>query len=356
MNFNAASSFGVITNTRNGTSAPGIGFGRVICNSRLSWFALIWDLRLLLVLALILLASCGKPDPLRIRLVTFQGAEAPLLAQKLGYFEKEGLRVDLQEIAGTGKAMEALLSGSADSIVGTYEQAIQVQALGKPVVAYLQLTDCHCLAMVTLKRAASLKGQIIGVAAPGGAMQNFATRILEQSGLKGSDVTFAAIGVGPAALMAIESGKVDAAVVLANTLVPLRQRNPETVTLAETFTPEGNRKVFGTDGWPSMALLGQPAWLRSNPDRTKRLVRAMQAAVAWIRTNSPEAVQAKLGSGNLDALRLHLPRYDPRGAFQMEQVRTVYEFLAKSNPAVRAANINLSQTFTNEFLQPTAER
>ena len=326
------------------------------------WFALIWDLRLLLVLTLILLASCGNPDPWRIRLVTFQGAEAPLLAQKLGYFEKEGLRVDLQEIAGTGKAMEALLSGSADSIVGTYEQAIQVQALGKPVVAYLQLTDCHCLAMVTLKRgvtlkrAASLKGQIIGVAAPGGAMQNFATRILEQSGLKGSDVTFAAIGVGPSALVAIESGKVDAAVVLANTLVPLRQRHPETVTLAETFSPEGNRKVFGTDGWPSMALLGQPAWLRSNPDRTKRLVRAMRAAVAWIRTNSPESVQAKLGSGNLDALRLHLPRYDPRGAFQLEQVRTVYEFLAKSNPAVGAAHINLSQTFTNEFLQPSEER
>ena len=319
------------------------------------WFALIWNLRPLLVLTLILLANCGKPDPLRIRLVTFQGAEAPLLAQKLGYFEKEGLQVDLQEIAGTGKAMEALLSGSADSIVGTYEQAIQVQALGKPVVAYLQLTDCHCLAMVALKTV-SLKGRVIGVAAPGGAMQNFATRILEQSGLTGSDVSFAAIGVGPSALVAIESGKVDAAVVLANTLVPLRQRHPEMVTIAETFSPEGNRKVFGTDGWPSMALLGQPEWLRSNPDRTKRLVRAMQAAVSWIRANSPEAVRAKLGAGNLDALRLHLPRYDPRGAFQLEQVRTVYEFLAKSNPAVRAANINLSQTFTNEFLQPAVER
>jgi len=312
-------------------------------------------LRILTVTACLIFASCGRPDPKHIRLVTFQGAEAPAIAQKLGLFEKEGLAVSLQEIAGTGKAMEALLSGSADSIVGTYEQAIQVQALGKPVVAYLQLTDCHCLAMVALKTG-SLKGKVIGVAAPGGQMQNFATTVLEQTGLSASDVSFAAIGVGPSALVAIESGKVDAAVVLANTLVPLRQRHPETVTLAETFTPEGNRRVFGTDGYPSMALLGQPDWLRSDPDRTRRLVRAMRAAVRWIRENSPETVQAKLGSGNVEALRLHLPRYDPRGEFRLDQARTVYEFLAKNNPAVKAAKINLPQTFTNEFLQLASER
>ncbi len=308
-----------------------------------------------------MLASCGRTEPLRIRLVTFQGAEAPLLAQKLGYFEREGLAVDLQEIAGTGKAMEALLSGSADSIVGTYEQAIQVQALGKPVLAYLQLTDCHCLAMVAspgkpFTSVGALRGKVIGVAAPGGQMQNFATRLLEQAGLAGTDVSFAAIGVGPSALVAIESGKVDAAVILANTLVPLRQRHPDTITLAETFSPEGNRKVFGTDGYPSMALLGQPSWLRSDPERTKRLVRAMQSAVTWILTNPPEAVLAKLGAGNLGALRLHLPRYDSRGAFQIDQVRSVYEFLAKNNNSVRAAKINLPETFTNEFLQPPAER
>lgn len=284
-----------------------------------------------------------------------------MLAQKLGYFEREGLAVDLQEIAGTGKAMEALLSGGADSIVGTYEQAIQVQALGKPVIAYLQLTDCHCLAMVASPgkpsaSIAALKGKVIGVAAPGGQMQNFATRLLEQAGLRGDEVSFAAIGVGPSALVAIESGKVDAAVVLANTLVPLRERHPETVTLAETFSPEGNRRVFGTDGYPSMALLGQPLWLRSNPERTKRLVRAMQSSVTWIRTNPAEAVLAKLGAGNLGSLRLHLPRYDQRGAFQLEQVSTVYEFLAKNSASVRAAKINLSETFTDEFLQPALRR
>lgn len=297
-----------------------------------------------------LLAGCGRPAPEQIRLVTFQGAEAPLLAQKLGFFEKEGLKVELQEIAGTGKAMEALLSGSADSIVGTYEQAIQVQALGKPVVAYLQLTDCHCLAMIAMKNPGLLKGKVIGVAAPGGQMQNFATRVIEQGGLTANDVSFAAIGVGPSALAAIESGKVDAAVVLANTLVPLRQRHPETVTIAETFSPEGTEKVFGTRGYPSMSLLGQPAWLQANPERTKRLVRAMRAAVAWIRSNPVETVQAKLGAGNLEALRMHIPRYDPRGQFQLEQARIVYEFLAKNNATVRDAKLDLAKTFTNDFV------
>ena len=293
--------------------------------------------------------SCSR-EPARIRLVTFQGAEAPVIAQKLGFFQKEGLAVDLQEIAGTGKAMEALLAGSADSMVGTYEQAIQVQALGKPVLAYLQLTNCHCLALVALKNV-SLKGKVIGVAAPGGQMQNFALRVLEQAGVDAKDVTFAAIGVGPAALAAVEGGRVDAAVVLANTLVPLRQRHPDLVTIAETFSPEGMRRVFGSDGYPSMALLGRPEWLHADRERTRKLVRAMRAAVNWMKTNSPEAVRQQLGAGNVEALRLHLPRYDAQGAFQLEQTRVVYDFLAKHNDSVRAAQMDPRQTFTNEFLQ-----
>ncbi|MBY0506107.1 MAG: ABC transporter substrate-binding protein [Bryobacteraceae bacterium] len=318
-------------------------------------------MRYLTLLSLLGLASCAKPDPLRVRLVTFQGAEAPLLAQKLGFFAQEGLVVDLQEISGAGKAMEALLSGSADSIVGTYEQAIQAQALGKPVVAYLQLTDCHCLAMVAapgkgITEVGQLKGKVIGVAAPGGQMQNFATRLLEQAGLAPTDVSFAAIGVGPSALVAIESGKVDAAIVLASTLVPLRQRNANAVTLAETFSPEGNRRVFGSDGYPSMSLLAQRDWLKANPDRARRMTRALRAAVNWIKSNPPEAVLAKLGAGNLEALRLHLPRYDPRGEFQLEQTRTVLDFLARHNPAVRDAKMNSAQTFTNEFAQPASGR
>ena len=306
---------------------------------------------------MIWLAGCAKPGPEHIRLVTFQGAEAPLVAQKLGLFQQEGLDVELQEIAGTGKAMEALLAGSADSIVGTYEQAIQVRALGKPVTAYLQLTDCHCLAMVASPgKTGSLKGKVVGVAAPGGQMQNFATRVLEQSGLTGEEVSFAAIGVGPSALAAIESGKVDAAVVLASTLAPLRARHPETVTLAETFTPAGNRKVFGTDGYPSMSLLGREDWLKANPEKAKKLVRALRKAVGWLRANSPETVLQLLGAGNLEALRMHLPRYDQRGEFQREQAQAVYEFLAKHNAAVREAKMNLSQTFSNEFVQLAESR
>ena len=338
-----------------------VRFRRSVELARGKEFALLWDLRTLTVLSLLWLASCAKPSPERLRLVIFQGAEAPLLAQKLGFFEKEGLTVELQEIAGGSRAMEALLSGSADSIVGTYEQAITVQALGKPVVAYLQLTNCHCLAMVaapgkTISDLRGLKGKVIGVAAPGGPMQNFAARLVQQAGLVPTDVSFAAIGVGPAALVALESGKVDAGVVLANTLVPLRERHPEMVTLAETFSPEGNRKVFGTDGYPSMSLLAQPAWLAANPDRARRLVRAMQAAVAWTRGHTPEQVLAQLGSGSLGALRLHLPRYDPRGQFQLEQAQTVFDFLAKNNASVREARINLSQTFTNDFSQPSPGR
>jgi len=40
----------------------------------------------------------------------------------------------------------------------------------------------------------------------------------------------------------------------------------------------------------------------------------------------------------------------------LDQAQTVLDFLAKNNASVREARINLSQTFTNDFSQPSTGR
>ena len=46
------------------------------------------------------------------------------LAQELGYYEEEGLKVDLQDLQGGSKALTAMIGGSTHVTSGYYEHAI----------------------------------------------------------------------------------------------------------------------------------------------------------------------------------------------------------------------------------------
>lgn len=288
------------------------------------------------------------------RLMSFTGAEAPMLAEREGFFRKAGLAVEMQETPGAAKAMEALLAGSVDSIVGTYEQVLQAHAQGKPVVAYMLLTDCHCLALVAapgkaITSVSDLKGKVIGVGAPGGQMQNFAGFLLQRVGLRSDDAAYVAIGVGANALTAIEAGKVDAGVVLANTYAPLRSRHPDLMVLAETFTPAGMAGVFDAPSYPSMALIARPEWLEANADAAQRMIVALHETISWMRKQTVETIQQKLGLANADALRMHLPRYLAWGEIPPERLAGVYNFVSQSNSTVAKARFDLNRTYTNRY-------
>ncbi len=93
-----------------------------------------------------LVGGCGKDDNvIRLNEVTHSIFYAPLyVAINEGYFEEEGLEIELTNGGGADKVMSALTSGSADiGLMGT-EASIYVVEQGKkdkPVV-FAQLTRC----------------------------------------------------------------------------------------------------------------------------------------------------------------------------------------------------------------------
>ncbi len=94
-----------------------------------------------------LLISCSNDQPLteiRVAEVTRSIFYAPqYVALELGYFEEEGLEVELQTIAGGDKVMISLLSNNSDiGLVGA-ETSIYVasQETDDPVINFAQLTQ-----------------------------------------------------------------------------------------------------------------------------------------------------------------------------------------------------------------------
>ncbi len=243
----------------------------------------------------LLAASCGRPPATTIRLTAFSGAVEPYLAEALGVFREAALPVQIQTVPGTAKAMESLLGGTAEVILGTYEQTRQLAARGKAVEAIYVLDTCHCLALVALDPAvrsfSDLAGKTIGVAAAGGQMQNFARHLLRKVGREAS---YAAIGVGPSAVAALEGGRVDAAVVLYSSYEALRTRHPELTTLAETFTPDGMQTHLGVRAYPSKSLLAEAGWVATHREEVDRLRQAFRSTVAWMKQHTAEEILDRL--------------------------------------------------------------
>jgi NitT/TauT family transport system substrate-binding protein len=280
-------------------------------------------------------------------------------AQWLGYFHDEGVEVSISQIAGASKVLEAVVAGSAEVGGGVYEQTIQMAAEGREVVSFVSMLRSPNFAIVgRAKSAAELKGKVVGVSSPGSPSQFYVNHLLIASGVRPEDVSFAGVGMGGTAVAALENGRVDEAVLFGSAITAAVSRGKYEV-LADSRTPEGLRKIFGVGDYPASCLLSRGEWLKANPDAARRVAKAVLRSLAWIRAHSAEEILAKVPAefrvgdpaAELEAIRAAKAMYSADGQIQGEMAEAVRKVLAESVPAVRDAKIDLSRTYTNEFVR-----
>src|SRR4051812_39520471 len=172
----------------------------------------------------IVFASCRSAQQKRAIRIAVGGRAAldfvPVyLASALGFFEREGAEVFLQDLPSTAKAFQALLGGSADLVAGGYDGAIQMKFEGKEIESIAVLERWPPFALVVsphstfrLRTIADLKGCTVGVATAGSSPLLFLNYLLVKNGLSPSDVIRVSVGVNFSMATAVEHGKVDAAI------------------------------------------------------------------------------------------------------------------------------------------------
>lgn len=289
------------------------------------------------------------------------------LAQQLGFYEKQGLDVDLQDLQGGSKALTAMIGGSTDVTSGYYEHTIQMQAKKQSIEAFVNENLSSGLALVvapkneeSITSLDDLKGKNVGVTAPGSSTDMFVKYLLTKHGMKGTDASVSAIGAGSSAVAAVENGQVDAAVMLEPDISVLAKRiGHDPQIIADVRTPEGLKEVFGASAWPSSSLYAKTDWLEQNPEKAKKLAAAMQETLEWISDHSGEEIAAKMPekfSGGdekqyatvIGELKKTL---STDGKFTEEGAQAVLETQRVANPEVGDKEIDLSKTYTNEFLK-----
>jgi len=327
-------------------------------------------LRLALAIALATVACANPPHSgTHVRLAV-GGANQMVylpttLAQQLGFYRDEGLDVELQDHQGGSKALQALVGGSADVVSGFYDHTIQMAADGRPFVAFVSILRFPGLVLVTSPQSADtvtkiedLKGRIAGVTTAGSSSQMLLTYILQRHNVAADAVSITAIGSAATAIAAVEHGKVDAGMMADPAFTMLTRRNAHPRVLADLRTEAGVKDAFGVSTYPASVLYAKADWIAANRETTMHLARAMVKTLAWMHTHTPDEITAKTpkefrGEDDTlysEAVKNSMPMFSLDGVMDAAGAEAVYKLLAGSMDKVRGAQIDLSKTYTNEFV------
>jgi NitT/TauT family transport system substrate-binding protein len=290
------------------------------------------------------------------------------VTDRLGYFKDEGLAVEISDLQGGSKALQALIGGSADVVTGAFDHTIQMQAKHQAITAVVQLGRFpgFVLAVVAAKAAsyrgpADLKGMKIGVTAPGSSTHFMVQHIMVRNGLKPQDASFVGVGAGSTAVAAARHGEIDA-LVSVDPVVNLLESEHAIKVVADTRTLEGTRQVYGGI-YPAAVLYLTPGYAEKNSKTVQSLVNAFVRGLKWIANHQAADIakvmptQYALGNPELfvRSIASSIPMYSPDGRFSAASAETALTVLREFDAGVRDAQIDLAKTYTDTFVSNASQ-
>ena len=249
-------------------------------------------------MVVLLAGGCGSDrgaDNRALRVQVFTGAYSSIpvhVAVEKGFFQQQGLEVELLPANSSSAAIAALIGGSmdvietaADLVMANIDKGIDLKFLaGNESTNYVTLVVGNHVPLPTGDRSHGaimrhLAGYRIGVNAIGSTVYLAAVLMLEDAGLSAEDVDFVATGSAATTLSAWQAGAVDAQM----TFAPV----PE---LLETLGVARPVLVLADDGPPALRYRGLfGGWVASgefvkrDPARAEAFIAALCDAIDWIR-------------------------------------------------------------------------
>ena len=287
------------------------------------------------------------------------------LAQSLGMYQKYGVNVELStEQAGGVGAEDALISGQVDMAGAWYNHTIQFQEKGKNVVGVIQLSVAPgerimCAKGTDVKSPTDWKGKSVGVTDLGSGTDDLVSYVSAHAGLQPTDYTKIAAGAGQTMISALKFGKAVCGITSQPTVNAIEKLGVG-YSAIDLSTGAGVQKWLGGE-FPAASVLANADWVDSHKDATQRVVDALVATLAWMKTHTAadvaavmpadfvsnpltskdeyiSALQKDWGQFNLDGVGI-MPENGPQTVNDIEKAAGKIKGTA-----------DLSKTFTNDFV------
>jgi NitT/TauT family transport system substrate-binding protein len=288
-----------------------------------------------------------------------------VLAKQLGEYDKAGLAVELVDLKGGSDALKAVLGGSADVVSGYFDHCVNLAAKKQELQAFVVYDRYPGLVLVVspshngeIKSIKDLAGKKVGVSAPGSSTDFFLKYLLKKNGLDPAGTAVIGVGLGATAVAAMQQGQIDAAVMLDPSITVLQGDHPDLRILSDTRTQKDTLAVFGGE-YPGGSLYSTTAWVASHEKEVQGLTNAIVNTLAWIHSHSSEEIMAKMppelvGKNKelyLTALKNTMPMYSETGKMDPKGAEAVLAVFSEGSPEVAKANIDVSKTFTNKYVE-----
>ncbi len=287
-----------------------------------------------------------------------------MLAKQLGEYDKAGLDVELINFKGGSQALTAVLGGSADVVSGYFDHCVNLaakQQFMQAIVVYdrypgfaLVVSPAHTASIKSIK---DLAGKKVGVSAPGSSTDFFLKYMLSKNGVDPNSIGVVGIGLEATAVAAMERGTVEAAIMLDPAITYLQGKFKDLTILSDTRTQKDTLDVFGGE-YPGGSLYTRADWIAKHEREAQALANAIVGTLKFIHSHTPEEIMAKMpdeltGQDKalyLAALKNTIPMYSTTGRMDPKGAEAVLAVFSQSVPEIARANIDLSKTYTNRFV------
>ncbi|MFD9466075.1 ABC transporter substrate-binding protein [Streptomyces sp. NPDC060027] len=287
-----------------------------------------------------------------------------MLTQRLGYFQDEGLDVELLSEPAGVQAETALVSGQVQGAVGFYDHTLDLQTKGKAVESVVQFSHAPGeVEIVSNKRAGDItspkdfKGRKLGITGLGSSTDFLTKYLAVKNGVRVSEFTPVAVGAGPTFISALQQGAIDGGMTTDPTVATVMEKKLGKV-LIDMRTPKGSQEALGGP-YPSSSLYMQTDWVNGHKETVQKLANAFVKTLTWMSTHSASDIAAKMpadySQGNktlyAGAIKSTLPMFTDDGVMPENGPETVEKVLKAFNPNIKNADVDLSRTYTTEFVK-----
>lgn len=285
-------------------------------------------LALIVVVVAVQFTGCSKQEITKIRLneVVHSIFYAPqYVAINKGFFQEQGIEIELTTGQGADKTMTALVSGQADIGFAGPEAAIYVYNQGKEdyAVLFAQLTQRDGSFLVGRNaepdfKWENMKGKTIIGGRPGGVPQMTLEYILNKHGVvPGKDVEMITNLQFTATAGAFKGGTGDYVALFEPTASALEKENAGKIVAS-----------IGKDSGliPYTAYFTTKSYMEKNPDIVQRFTNAIYKGQKWVKDNSAEAIAKEImpffPDSDEQLLITVINRYKEIGAWNEDPIMT----------------------------------
>lgn len=278
--------------------------------------------------------------------VNFEGMLPVWTAQEQGYFKAANIDLEMLDFKGGGPTVQAFVGGSIDVCFCAGDHVVRLRSRKIPAVFLYGFDDKHDYTLIGKKGLptdiAALKGKTLGMTSPGSMTDN--TLRWAINGLKlnpESDYQLVSSGTGASMLAAIESGKVDAGMVVVTDREFLLNKRGGNFAILQDYTKLP---------YASFSALSTETWIKANPEVAKAFVAALDKASNDLKKD-PElgkrVIKKNFPTYTDDlveiAAKSGTSRIPEKGRYSAEAVKNLNDIMIASDPSLKPIDVNESQ-------------